>query len=258
MAELLNTRQHQIVDLLHTEGEVKISELKHKFSVTEMTIRRDLEKLELAGLAKRTFGGAIPIGRDVALFERTGYMSEEKMLIGKRAVELVQPGESIFLDGGTTTHHVARYLKSELNITVVTNAINIGTELIGKNIPTIITGGTLLEATSSLVGPITAETLSGMAFDRIFLGATGVNHLHGFSNSNMYEAEIKKIAIKKASEVNIVMDHTKFGAKELFSFAPLSYVHRIVTDSMPDEVLRRSCIEAGVEIEVVEFPFGNE
>jgi DeoR family transcriptional regulator, fructose operon transcriptional repressor len=252
MADSLNTRQQQILDLLNTKGEVKIAELKNTFEVTEMTIRRDLEKVEMAGLAKRTFGGAIPLGKDVALFERTGYMIEEKSRIGKRSAELIQPGESIFLDGGTTTHQIARFLKPDYNITVVTNAINIGAELIGKNIPTIITGGILLETTSSLVGPITAETLSGMAFDRVFLGATGVNPIHGFSNSNLYEAEIKKMAIKKAAEVNVVLDHSKFGAKELVSFTPLTNVHRIVTDHMPGEGLRQACVEAGVEIEVAE------
>jgi DeoR family transcriptional regulator, fructose operon transcriptional repressor len=175
---------------------------------------------------------------------------KEKMRIGKKAAELVQPGESIFLDGGTTTHQVSRYLKPGLTITVVTNAINIASELIGKNIQTIMIGGMLLETTSSSVGPIAAETLSSMAFDRIFLGATGGNPTHGFSNSNVYEAEIKKIAIKQASEVNVVMDHMKFGEKELVSFAPLANVHRIITDSRPEADLCRACLEAGVKIEV--------
>lgn len=251
MAATLNERQQQILELLKTEGEVKITELSNKFVVTEMTIRRDLERLELEGFAKRTFGGAIPLGKDVAFLDRSGYMTEEKMKIGKMAAELVQPGESIFLDGGTTTHQVARYLKNGLQITVVTNAINIAAELLGKNIPTIVIGGILLETTSSLVGPIAAETLSGMAFDRIFLGATGINRVHGFSNSNLYEAEIKKMAIRQASEVNVVLDHSKFGAKELVSFAALSQVKRIITDQMPDIDLFRAVHEASVEIGVV-------
>lgn len=250
MTASLNTRQQQILDQLNAEGEVKIADLKNLFGVTEMTIRRDLEKLETEGLAKRTFGGAIPLGRDIAILERTAFMTEEKIRIGKRAAELVQPGESIFLDGGTTTYQVARYLKPDHQITVVTNAVNIATELLGKNISIIVIGGILLETTSSLVGPIAAETLSHMAFDRIFLGATGVHPIHGFSNSNSYEAEIKKTAIRQASEVNVVIDHTKFDVKELFSYAPLANVHRIVTDQMPDAVLSRACLESGMSLEI--------
>ncbi|GGD86271.1 DeoR/GlpR family DNA-binding transcription regulator [Paenibacillus nasutitermitis] len=247
---VLNERQQQILERLNAEGEVKIADLKETFAVTEMTIRRDLEKLEAAGYAKRTFGGAIVFGNDIALQERSGYMTEEKRRIGKRAAERVLPGESIFIDGGSTTLQVARYLKPAARITVVTNALNVAAELTGKQIPVIVTGGTLLETTGSLVGPIAAGTVAGMAFDRIFLGASGVSLLHGFSNSNVYEAEIKKLAIRQSSEVNVVLDHSKFGEKELVSFASFADVHRIIADDLPDDELARVVREAGVEIEL--------
>jgi DeoR family transcriptional regulator, fructose operon transcriptional repressor len=244
----LNERQQQIFEMLNTDGEVKVADLKETFTVTEMTIRRDLEKLESAGVAKRTFGGAILIGKDVAIHERTGFMTEEKMRIGKRAAELIQPGESIFLDGGTTTFQVARYLKPGSDVTVVTNALNVAAELMAKKIPTLVTGGIILEATSSLVGPIAADMLSGMAFDRIFIGATGVNEVHGFSNSNVYEAEIKKLAMKQSSEVNVVLDHTKYGERVLVSFAPLANVHRVISNKKPDAALLRALEKAKVDI----------
>jgi DeoR/GlpR family transcriptional regulator of sugar metabolism len=128
--------------------------------------------------------------------------------------------------------------------------LNVVAELAGKQIPVLMTGGMLLEATNSLVGPIAAQSLAAMAFDRIFLGATGVSVEHGFSNSNIYEAEIKQIAIRQAAETNIVLDHTKFGAKVLVSFAPLAGVQRIVTDRLPDDNLQRACEEAGIELEI--------
>ncbi|NOU97041.1 DeoR family transcriptional regulator [Paenibacillus sp. LMG 31456] len=244
----LNERQQQILELLNAEREVKITELKELFAVTEMTLRRDLEKLESAGNIRRTFGGAILMGRDIALQDRYSLMSEEKMKIGKKAAGLIQPGDSVFIDAGTTTLQVARYLPPGMNIKVVTNAVNIAAELMGKQIQTLVTGGMLIDTTAALVGPITERTISGMAFDRIFLGATGVNIKHGFSNSNLYEAEIKKVAISQAEEVNIVMDHSKFGAKELFSFAPLSKVHRIVTDQLPADELLSASEESGIEL----------
>jgi DeoR family fructose operon transcriptional repressor len=224
--------------------------LKEAFDVTEMTIRRDLEKLEQSRSIKRTFGGAIYVGQDIALKERSGILTEEKMRIGRKAAELIMPGESVFIDGGTTTIQIARFLKPGMNVTVVTNALNVAAELSGKQIATLMTGGMLLEATNSLVGPIAAQTLSSMAFDRVFLGATGVNIEHGFSNSNIYEAEIKQIAIRQTAETNIVLDHSKFGARVLISFASLSGVQRIITDQMPEGELLRAYEKAGVQVDV--------
>lgn len=246
----LNNRQQQILDLISAKGELRIADAKEAFQVTEMTIRRDLEKLEELGFIKRTFGGAILFGKDIALQERSGMMTEEKIKIGRRAASLIQPGDSVFIDGGTTTLQIARSLPAGINITVVTNALNVAAELSGKQIPALMTGGMLLEATHSLVGPIAVQSLSGMAFDRVFLGATGVNGTHGFSNSNMYEAEMKRIAIRQSSEVNIVLDHSKFGEKALVSFASFTDVHRLVTDRPPEGELLEACQQSGTSIDV--------
>lgn len=246
----LNARQQQMLEQLSREGELRIATLKEAYHVTEMTIRRDLEKLEETGAVRRTFGGAIFIGKDIALQERAGILMEEKARIGRYAASLIGSGESVFIDGGTTTLQVAKFLPSGMNITVVTNALNVATELSGKQIPVLMTGGMLLEATNSLVGPIAAQSLGSMAFDRVFLGATGLNMEHGFSNSNLYEAEIKQIAIRQASECNIVLDHSKFGNRMLVSFAGLSGVDRIITDQQPDEKLQLACAESGVRLEV--------
>lgn len=247
-----NARQRQIHEQIAQSGEVRISELSERYGVTEMTIRRDLEKLEEGGSVRRTFGGAIYVYRDVALQDRTGLYMDEKVRIGRQAASLIAPGESVFLDGGTTTLQIARALRAGQQITVVTNALNIAAELASKQIPTIMTGGMLLESTHSLVGPIAAQSLSGMAFDRAFLGATGLSEAHGFSNSNLYEAEIKRIAVRQARETTVVLDRTKFGARVLVSFAGLADVKRIVTDLPPEGELARACAEAGVRIEVAE------
>lgn len=248
MQIILNQRQQEIMDLLTSHGEVKLSELKEIFNVTEMTLRRDLEKLEQLGSIRRIFGGAILVAKDIALHERTSVLTNEKARIGSKAAQLLRPNESIFIDGGSTTLQIANYLKPEMNVTVVTNAINIAQELQSKRISTMLLGGVLLEQTATLIGPIAIENISRMAFDRIFLGATGLTAHHGFSNSNMYESEIKRLAITQSTEVNLVMDHTKFGKQGLFSFAALEAVDRIVTDHMPEESLIKACEEHGVEI----------
>lgn len=247
---VLNARQQQLLDRIMVQGEVRITDLRESFDVTEMTIRRDLEKLEETGNVKRTFGGAIFVGKDIALQDRSGLQLEEKARIGRMAASFIQPGESVFIDGGTTTLQVARFLPAGMKVTVVTNAVNVATELTGKGISTMMIGGSLMESTHSLVGPTAVQNLSGMAFDRVFLGATGLNIAHGFSNSNFYEAEIKRIAIGQSAEANVVMDHSKFGHKVLASFAPLSKVHRIISDRMPDDELRLACAEHGVQLAI--------
>jgi DeoR/GlpR family transcriptional regulator of sugar metabolism len=232
------------------DGEVKLAELKEMFDVAEMTLRRDMEKLEQLGLLRRTFGGAILIGTDIALKDRTDVLLEEKMRIGRKAAQLVQPGDSVFIDGGSTTLQVAKYLPPKMNVTVVTNALNVASELLAKQIATIVIGGIALERTATLVGPIAAAALSKMAFHRVFLGTTGITTVHGFSNSNMYEAEIKQIAMAQSAEVNVVTDRTKFGKQDLFSFAALDKADRIITDSEPAGELLEAFASASVEIVV--------
>jgi DeoR family fructose operon transcriptional repressor len=246
-----NLRQQRIIEQVTDTGEVRVAELKERYEVTEMTIRRDLEKLEHHGVIRRTFGGAILTYADLALSERASLYMEEKRAIGKKAASLVQAGESIYIDGGTTTLQIAKHVAVDPSITIVTNALNIATELIDKHIPTMIIGGMVVEATSSAVGPLAIEAMSKMAFDRIFLGTTGVSILQGFSNSNMYEADLKRLAIRRATEVNIVTDHTKFGVKSLVSFADFMQVDRIISSQWPDEELQQACLEAHVEIIVV-------
>ena len=248
MENFLNERQRQILDMLVAHKEVKIPFLKEKFPVSEMTLRRDLEKLEQNGHLRRIFGGAILVERDIALRERVGVMREEKEKIGKKAADFVLPGESIFIDAGTTTVHVARYLKPEYVNTVVTNGLNVAGELRDRGISTIVIGGNLMDATFSLVGPIAVETISKMAYDRVFLGATGITEEHGFSNSNMHETEVKRAAIQQAGEVNILLDHTKFEAKGLASFAKLNQVHRLITDKLPDPPLLEGCKKNGLSV----------
>ncbi|KRE36425.1 DeoR/GlpR family DNA-binding transcription regulator [Paenibacillus sp. Soil724D2] len=248
MQNPINQRQQQILDRMAIDGEVKMAELKEIFEVTEMTLRRDMEKLEQWGHIRRTFGGAILVGNDITLHERSGVFIEEKMRIGKLAAQLIQPGESIFLDGGSTTLQVARFIQANLNITVVTNALNIAAELQGKQISTIVIGGMLMGQTSTLVGPVAAEALVKMAFNRAFIGTTGLTLKHGFSNSNMHEAEVKRLAIQQASEVNIVMDHSKFGRQDLFSFASLKAADRVITDQCPEQELDEAFKEQSVEI----------
>lgn len=235
MSAELNERQKQIMNLLRRDGEVKITELKELYSVTDMTLRRDLEKMEQSGLLKRTYGGAILSSKDVALPERKTVNMNEKERIGQAVAGLILPGESIFIDSGSTTLQIARSLPDKAPITVVTNAIHVAAELAEKKIPTVVIGGVLVDTTNAMVGTVAIESISKMAFDKVFLGTTGLSFLHGFSNSNMLEADIKRTCIHRAKQSYIVMDQTKFGQNALFSFSTLQEIDAIITDVQPDE-----------------------
>ncbi len=253
----LNARQQQILDRVQARGELKISELKQLFDVTEMTIRRDLEKLEQQGSVRRTFGGVVWIGKDVALQERSVIRMEEKARIGAQAAKLILPGQSIFMDGGTTTLQIARSIEPNLEVTVVTNALNVAQELQHKGISVIVVGGWLRKSTSSMVGSMAMEMISRMAFDRTFLGASGLTGEHGFSNTNMEEAELKRLAVKQSKETYVVMDHSKFGSRSLFSFANLDQVNHLITSRLPSGDLLESCRQAGIQLILAE-PDGRQ
>jgi DeoR family fructose operon transcriptional repressor len=248
---MYNQRQQHMMEHIKTHGEVRIADLKERYAVTEMTIRRDLEKFEHQGVLRRTFGGAILVSQDIELRDRSGIFLEEKRAIGKKAASYVQSGEVIFIDAGTTTFQVARHLPNDLSITVVTNALNVATELIDRRIPSMMIGGNVMEATSATVGPLAIEAMLKMAFDRVFLGTSGISALQGFSNSNIYEAELKRIAIRRSTEVNIVADHSKYGVKSLVSFADFQPVHRLICNQMPELELQPVLIDADVELVIV-------
>jgi len=252
MTNGLNARQQQILELLQAEGEVRIADLKERFSVTEMTLRRDLEKLEATGDIRRTFGGAILVSRDIALQDRIHLHAEAKMKIGKLAASLIKPGESVFIDAGSTTLQLVRHLPAGYAVTVVTNAINVAAELLNRQIQTIVTGGALIGKTAALTGPIAERSMAGLAFDRAFIGATGCHPAHGFSNSNMLDAEIKRLAIRQARETNIVMDSSKFGVQALVSFASFGEARRLITDRRPEGELEAALAASGVDLLIAE------
>lgn len=244
-------RQKEILKLLENNKEVKFGDMSKIFDVTEMTIRRDIEKLEQKGAVYRTFGGAIMSpNKDITLKDRMGLMIAEKYQIGKTAASLIKPNEAIFIDSGTTTIQIARHLHLK-SVTVITNAPQLAIELQEKSIPTILLGGQLLTSTISLIGPIAEENLKNMYFDRAFIAATGLTANSGLSNSNIFELNIKKLAMSQSKEVNVVLDSSKFEVESLASFASFGSISRLITDRNPPASILKVCENYRVELLVV-------
>lgn len=235
---LLEERHEYILKKIQETGFVRVSELAEELSVTTRTVRRDLEMLEDEGLLKRTHGGARWIGArhtrdqsDLPIHVREEHHGDEKLRIAKIAVSMITPGSHIILDAGTTTLAIARHLPPDMHLTVITNAINIASELGHRqDIELIVCGGNFRPSTWSLVGPHTEKLLRNISADIAFIGATGISKTIDFTNSNLFEAEVKRAMIRAAAEAWVVADHSKFGRTALARFATADEVTGLITD----------------------------
>ena len=232
-------RNERILDLLSTTGFSSVSSLAHSLKVSEMTIRRDLDKLETEGHIRRTHGGAITESRtqiEIDYSSRKKRHEREKEKIGFLAASLVKSGQSIFVDAGTTTLAMAKYLKKLKNLRIITNSLPLQTELLDSNgIEVIVIGGRVLTHTMSLVGTLAQENLAAMRFDWAFLGTGGIDFKRGLTHSTMEEIPIKKAAAQSAGKVAVLADQTKFGYNALAFFMPIEEIGIIVTDAKPEK-----------------------
>lgn len=229
-------RRKKILNTLETNGQVFVHELSEDFGVSEVTIRNDLEMFESKGLLIRSRGGAMKmentVGMDFRLSDKDKMNYSEKMRIGKKAAQLVNPGETIILDSGTTTMEIAKNLNSNKSINVITNALNIANELIKyPEINIIVPGGTLRKSSHSLVGPLAEKSMRNFYVDKVFLGVDGFDSNEGAFTPNIEEASLNQIMIEIAKEIIIVTDSSKFKRRSLAFICPPKKVDIIITDS---------------------------
>lgn len=229
-------RKQKIMELLDNNQSVKVNELRELFCVSEVTIRRDLQELDDAGMLKRTHGGAVSIG--VASFEPNMAERQEENLAEKRAIaraalELIQDGDTILFDAGSTVLLLARFLKSnpKKNLTVITNALNVAWELYDiDSVDLILTGGQVRKNTLSSIGSIAENTIQSLHVNKVFLATNSLDIERGLTTPNMYEAQVKQKMVKAGDKVIVLADHSKFGWASLGWICSLSEVHCVVTD----------------------------
>ncbi|HIC90029.1 MAG TPA: DeoR/GlpR transcriptional regulator [Anaerolineae bacterium] len=248
-------RQH-ILQIVANEGSVSVADLCHRFDVSEMTIRRDLRLLESEGLLRRVHGGAVS-GRgrsfEPPFLLRAGEQQAEKERIGKRAAALVEDGDSIALDVGTTTLEVARHLRDKTDLTVITTSLPIATVLANQpNIRLIVTGGILRPGEQSLIGELAIRAFQDFYVDKAFIGIGGIAWKEGLTEYNLEDAQVKKALIRSAKERIVVTDASKFGRVTFAAVAPLNEIDKIVTDALPDARLLAALKEMDIEIIVAD------
>ncbi len=227
-------RRRHILEILNRDGRVLVVDLAKQFRTSQVTIRKDLDVLEAHGRIHRSHGGALPAHEgaleDPTLREKEKLHRKEKLQIAAAAARMVQEGQVVILDSGTTTTAIARKLREFENLTIITNAVNIAAELSGSSLDVILTGGTLRKNSFSLVGPVAEETLRRLNADILFLGVDGFDVQHGLTTPNLLEAKVNRTMMDVARTVVVVCDSSKFGRRSLSSIAPPSAIHHLITD----------------------------
>ncbi|WP_058308856.1 DeoR/GlpR family DNA-binding transcription regulator [Gracilibacillus massiliensis] len=250
---LVAQRHQRIVEVVNQKKSIRVSELAKFFSVTDETIRRDLEKLEKEKKLARSHGGAVSIevtndGPEIPFQEREVMYVEEKREIAQEAVKHIVESDKILLDASTTAWYVAKNLPN-IPITVLTNAVNVVLELSKKNQVTVIsTGGTLLAKSLSYVGPLAERSLDLYHVNKAFLSSKGIHFEKGISESNEQQARVKQKMIDIADTTYILANHQKFHLQAFAYVSPLSNVQRIITDSNVSEQDVTDLNEIGLEV----------
>ncbi|MCL6613724.1 MAG: DeoR/GlpR family DNA-binding transcription regulator, partial [Firmicutes bacterium] len=220
--------------MLEKAGSVSVAELSKVFQISEVTIRRDLTRMAEEGLLCRIHGGAIPnksTSFEPPLSVRAQKNVEEKARIAQAAANLVNDGEVVLLNDGSTTAQVAQKLTSKKNLTIVTNALNIANQLVGiADLRLILLGGLYRAVTDTFVGPLVLQSLSQIRADKLFLGVDGFSLKHGISSPNFLETEVNRAMIESAGTVIVVADHSKFGNDTLYQIAPIGKIHMVISD----------------------------
>lgn len=246
-------RHEKIIQLLKSGQHVKVMGLSTLFAVSEATIRRDLQELESMGLLQRTHGGAIssPLGSELSFFDREVFHLDQKRKIAIAAAGLVEDGETILLDAGTTTREIARELCGR-KLTVATNSMDIASIFADEeNIEVLVLGGTWRKAINSLIGPVTNSMLKLFCFDKVFLGANAVDCQFGATTHNIAEAETKRAMLHAGKSTILVVDHTKFEQKNFAKICSINEISMVITDGNIDESTL-TCLREHTKVLVVE------
>lgn len=245
-------RHKTIIERLEDNSTVTVADLVKEFNVSEMTIRRDLAILESRGLLRRVHGGAISQrGRsyEPPFLSRAGEYMEAKRRIGEAAAALVQNGDSITLDVGTTTLEVARNLHSKQDLTVLTPSLRIANELSDHpGIRLILTGGILRLGEYSMVGHLAERIFDDFFVDKLFLGAGAVDLKAGVTEFNIEDTLVKRAMVKSAKKVYLAADSSKFLQVAFTSIVPLSSLHTIISDTELDPHLVSQVRKEGIEV----------
>ncbi len=238
---LARQRQTYILERVREDGAVRVAELARDLSVSDMTVRRDLELLHQQGLLEKVHGGAT-LTSGSSLFEPGFVVKSELQLAEKDAIaaaasDLVTTGMAIALSAGTTTYALARRLTDIEGLTVVTNSVPVADVLyrMGRPDQTIIVTGGVRTPSDALVGPFAVSALRTIHVDLVFMGVHGMDPHSGFTTPNLLEAETNRALVEAGRRLVVLADHTKWGVIGISSIGRLDQADVLITDAGLDE-----------------------
>ncbi|KEI73354.1 transcriptional repressor AgaR [Endozoicomonas elysicola] len=227
-------RREAIVRLVRDKGLARVEELAEHFKVSSVTIRNDLNYLDNKGLLLRSHGGAMALDdvvKEMPFDDKGSVNISQKEAIGAAAARLVNDGESIILDSGTTTQQLAKHLVNNKNLVVMTNGLNVASELVkASGIEIMMTGGTLRSKSHSFYGSQAEDALRQYRFDKLFLGVDGFDLVAGLTTHFDREATLNRVMCDISSEIILLADSSKFGSKGYHFIRSFGAFHTLVTD----------------------------
>jgi DeoR family fructose operon transcriptional repressor len=247
-------RQEAIAALVISKGRASVTELAQTYDVTTETVRRDLAALDKAGVVRRVHGGAVPVRAlhlvEPGVGERESTRSDFKDAIAAAALDYVpRTGASMLLDAGTTTARIAALLPTDRELVVVTNSVPIAARLAATNSVSLqLLGGRVRGVTQAAVGEQTLRVLDSIRVDIAFIGTNAISVRHGLSTPDSEEAAVKRAMVRSANYVVVAADSSKVGREDFVSFAPISSVDTLITDTELDDADRHLLTEQGVEV----------
>jgi DeoR family myo-inositol catabolism operon transcriptional repressor len=229
-------RIEEISAYIYEQKTVTLDQLCQEFQVSKNTIRRDINEITSYGNIKKIYGGVTvqPVKELVSFDERNVRKWAAKQRISAKAAELVEDGDIIFIDSGTTTSHMIDYIKDKKSLTVITNNLEIIVRALPyENINLISLSGTLNRKTLSFTGQSAASVLRGYNINKAFMAATGISATNGASNSSPLEYEIKHTAVQRSRQVFLLADSYKFNVISLMTYCSLEQIDALITDEEP-------------------------
>ena len=241
---LAEERQAQIIQVLVSDGHIKISTIADMFQVSTETARKDLIALEKRGIARKTHGGAVIVdnyfaGTNVFLNQRMKRNITQKRAIARAAAELIADNNTVVLDSGSTTYWIAEELRNKTNITVVTNSMIVATQLAEHKINVLALGGEVHPSNLAAVGPWVDLCLKSIQADVAFIGASALSPSRGACVENFPEAHAKWQMMQSAAKRFLVADSSKFQSSALIEYAGWDQFDGLITDCSLDEHVQR-------------------
>ncbi|OVZ91723.1 DeoR family transcriptional regulator [Yersinia frederiksenii] len=246
----MNLRQQSIIQLVNDRQRISVSELAQANQVSEVTIRQDLNLLEKRGLLKRVHGSAVALQSDDVDVRMMSHFATKQKL-ANHAASLVNDGETIFIESGSSNALLAHKLAQRPGITLVTVSGYIARQLKDSACEVILLGGIYQKKSDSMVGPLTQLCLRHVHFSKAFIGIDGYQPNAGFTGRDMLRAEVINNVLAKGAENIILADASKFGQVHQNSLAPLSSISRVITDNRLPTVYQQQLIAQGIQVDIL-------